>query len=223
MSRRFFTLVEGTSNKFWAITLEGSSHAVEFGRTGTTGQSSRKEFGTEAEAKASHDKLVAEKIKKGYVEQPGDSSATDPTVTASVPAKTKTKPKTKAEEPEPVADVASETLVLAERSLDLEPMDWVWASWKPFEPVVPPKPKPFDRAKTMAQLKKAASGDYFYPWDWSKAKIEQNPSLEESRFWLSLIHKKGIIDPTEVIVTTTQDSAETPEKLPSMADLETIR
>jgi hypothetical protein len=35
--RREYQLVEGSSNKFWAITLDGTRHTVEFGRIGTAG------------------------------------------------------------------------------------------------------------------------------------------------------------------------------------------
>ncbi len=69
MNRREFQFTEGKSQKFWTIELDGTTHTVQFGRIGTSGQTSRKEFATEAQAKASCDKLVAEKLKKGYVER----------------------------------------------------------------------------------------------------------------------------------------------------------
>ena len=47
---------------------------VQFGRIGTAGQSQRKEFKTAAEAKASYDKLIAEKVKKGYAETSGTTT-----------------------------------------------------------------------------------------------------------------------------------------------------
>ena len=53
-------------NKFWEITLAGRTVAVRFGRIGTEGQTQKKSFGNESEAKKQHDKLVAEKLKKGY-------------------------------------------------------------------------------------------------------------------------------------------------------------
>jgi predicted DNA-binding WGR domain protein len=57
---------EGTSNKFWEITLEGTSFTTRYGKIGTDGQSTTKSFASEALAKKEHDKLVAEKTKKGY-------------------------------------------------------------------------------------------------------------------------------------------------------------
>ena len=71
MSRREFQLIEGTASKFWSITLEGLAHTVNYGRIGTSGQSTRKEFATESEAKTSHDKLIAEKVKKGIAREVG--------------------------------------------------------------------------------------------------------------------------------------------------------
>jgi predicted DNA-binding WGR domain protein len=68
MSRREFTFSEGTSNKFWAIELDGKRHTVNFGRIGTSGQTQTKEFSSADEAKKSYEKLAAEKVKKGYVE-----------------------------------------------------------------------------------------------------------------------------------------------------------
>jgi uncharacterized protein (TIGR02996 family) len=73
MSRREFHFSEGTSNKFWAIQLVGRSYTIHFGRIGTEGQVQTKEFLSSEEAKKSHEKLLAEKLKKGYVEQQGGS------------------------------------------------------------------------------------------------------------------------------------------------------
>src|SRR5881392_2794528 len=57
---------EGSSNKFWEISLDGTSFTTTYGRIGTDGQSSLKEWPSEAKAKAEYDKLIAEKVKKGY-------------------------------------------------------------------------------------------------------------------------------------------------------------
>ncbi len=65
---RHFEFSEGSSNKFWEITLEGTSFTTKFGKIGTSGQESVKEWDSEEKAKKEYDKLVAEKVKKGYVE-----------------------------------------------------------------------------------------------------------------------------------------------------------
>src|SRR5262245_21659509 len=65
---RTFEFKDGKSNKFWNIELKGKSFTVTYGRIGTDGQTQTKEFADAAKAKAAHDKLVAEKLGKGYVE-----------------------------------------------------------------------------------------------------------------------------------------------------------
>ena len=70
MSTREFEFREGSSDKFWRITLDGKATTVNFGRRGTSGQSQTKQWGSPDEARKNHDKLIAEKTKKGYVEKP---------------------------------------------------------------------------------------------------------------------------------------------------------
>ncbi len=65
---RRFEFHQGSSDKFWSIELAGNSHTVNFGRVGTSGQSKTKEFADVAAARASYNKLVAQKTKKGYSE-----------------------------------------------------------------------------------------------------------------------------------------------------------
>ena len=60
---------EAHRRKFWEISLSGNSFTVRFGRIGTAGQSQTKTFADEARAKREAENLVAEKLKKGYVEQ----------------------------------------------------------------------------------------------------------------------------------------------------------
>src|SRR5262245_44220043 len=78
---RSLVLQEGTSNKFWTIELDGSSHTVTFGRIGTAGQTQTKEFADDATARKAFEKLVAEKLKKGYVDVPDSAGATSATTT----------------------------------------------------------------------------------------------------------------------------------------------
>jgi predicted DNA-binding WGR domain protein len=74
MSRREFQFVEGPSSKFRTIELSGSSFTVNWGRIGTNGQSQTKEFSSDAEASKQYEKLVAEKLKKGYTEVGGGAA-----------------------------------------------------------------------------------------------------------------------------------------------------
>jgi uncharacterized protein (TIGR02996 family) len=71
-----YELVEGTSNKFWEITLAGTSFTTTYGKIGANGQTTIKKFASAAEARLAHDKLVAEKVKKGYVAVGGKAAKT---------------------------------------------------------------------------------------------------------------------------------------------------
>lgn len=65
---RTFVFNDGKSNKFWNIALQGTSFTVTFGKVGTKGQTQTKDFPDEDKAGNAYDKLVAEKLDKGYVE-----------------------------------------------------------------------------------------------------------------------------------------------------------
>ncbi len=65
---RRFEFVGGASRKFWEISVSGNSFTVRFGRIGTPGQSQTKTFADETKAKGEAAGLIAEKLKKGYVE-----------------------------------------------------------------------------------------------------------------------------------------------------------
>lgn len=64
MPRYEFT--EGSSSKFWEITLEGTTLTKRWGRIGTDGQEKVETFGSKAEAKKAFDAQVREKERKGY-------------------------------------------------------------------------------------------------------------------------------------------------------------
>src|SRR4051812_28068951 len=67
---RTFEYSDGKSSKFWNIQLQGQSFTVTFGRIGSKGQTQIKQFPSEDRARAAHDKLIAEKLAKGYRETP---------------------------------------------------------------------------------------------------------------------------------------------------------
>lgn len=75
---------EGTSNKFWQIDLNGTSFTTTYGKIGTAGQTTLKSFKDEATARKEHDKIVAEKVKKGYRLVEGGAA---PQPAAAAPAK----------------------------------------------------------------------------------------------------------------------------------------
>jgi DNA ligase-1 len=67
-SPRYFECSDGSSRKFWEITMSGSDVTTRWGRIGTDGQSKTKAFGSEDKATAEYSKLIKEKTDKGYIE-----------------------------------------------------------------------------------------------------------------------------------------------------------
>ncbi len=65
---RRFEFRDGKSSKFWEIAIAGNRHSVTFGRIGTRGQTRWKSFDDEVTAKNDYERLIREKIKKGYEE-----------------------------------------------------------------------------------------------------------------------------------------------------------
>jgi predicted DNA-binding WGR domain protein len=63
-----FRFVQGTSNKYWKVGLNGCDLIVQFGRVGTKGQRVIKTFDDEDRAKREAIKLTLEKTRKGYEE-----------------------------------------------------------------------------------------------------------------------------------------------------------
>src|SRR5262249_8911849 len=68
-TKKAFVLKDDKSDKFWDIELKGKTVTVTFGKSGTKGQTKPKDFADEAAAKKEYDKLVTEKVKKGYTEK----------------------------------------------------------------------------------------------------------------------------------------------------------
>ena len=76
-SRRRFEFVGDGSSKFWQVTVDDRTLSVHFGRIGTAGQTRTKDLATPAAAQREADKLVAEKLRKGYREIDGRAASDD--------------------------------------------------------------------------------------------------------------------------------------------------
>lgn len=74
---RYFEFAEGTSSKFWEVRLDGETLTTRYGKLGTEGQTTEKELESKTLAFKEYDKLIAEKVKKGYVEKGGGATAAD--------------------------------------------------------------------------------------------------------------------------------------------------
>ena len=71
---RHFIYQDEKSHKFWAVEQQGNELHVSWGKVGTNGQNQVKSFADAAAAEKAELKLIAEKVKKGYVEQAKDNS-----------------------------------------------------------------------------------------------------------------------------------------------------
>lgn len=68
MAKRRFHLVDDESNKFWEVWTASSELHTHYGRIGTDGKVTLKKLASADAAKGAMTKLVAEKLRKGYVE-----------------------------------------------------------------------------------------------------------------------------------------------------------
>jgi predicted DNA-binding WGR domain protein len=66
---RTFEFNDGKSSKFWTINVSGNSYTVTYGRIGTNGQTTTKEFDSADACTKPADKVIKEKLGKGYVEK----------------------------------------------------------------------------------------------------------------------------------------------------------
>lgn len=72
----------------------------------------------------------------------------------------------------------------AARSLNLDPRDWLWATWRNIPPLPRPAAAPFDRDDCVRRLARVTSRNNGWQWVWSKAGISPSLSREEAGFWL---------------------------------------
>ncbi|MBC8162189.1 MAG: DUF4132 domain-containing protein [Roseiflexaceae bacterium] len=191
MTKREFQFSEGTSQKFWRIALDGTSTIVEFGRIGTAGQVQTKSYADQATAQVAYDKLIAEKVRKGYSEVGANTAAAS---SASPPPPRLATPGTPTRAPQPASAPVPEPASIAPPALlptdepirlALEPSDLLWATWRDTPPLPHPGTPAFDKEDALRRLGNVSRDIYFYSWDWTRAKIPVVPSREEAHFWLS--------------------------------------
>ena len=66
---RTFEYVDGKTSKFWTITTNGKGYTVNYGKTGTNGQTTTKDFDSDEACQKAAEKVIKEKTGKGYVEK----------------------------------------------------------------------------------------------------------------------------------------------------------
>lgn len=193
MARREFHFTDGTSNKFWAIDLAGDKCTVHYGRIGTSGQAQEKSYASADLAKREHDKLIAEKTKKGYVETEAEATTSMPVPVAKAASESVRKPKAAAEtvvdeKPEPAAAELTAAPVFSgtlDRSIALDATDRLAVTWETHPTKTKPAAPEFQVEKALERLKSVEghSSSWWY-CKWENAKIPDFPSAEEATFWL---------------------------------------
>lgn len=202
MNRREFQFSEGTSNKFWSIELREQSFIVHYGKIGTNGQAQEKTFATADAAKKEHDKLIAEKTKKGYVEvQVGEASKSRPVpvvkqvddekekarketpksaAIAESTSKADATAETPTDGPKPAQSTPSASLTLERRvrlpQSERNRVSWLW------QPIERPKLRPFDPEACIRAAKKwHSSHGYIYTFN---VDVPEHLTKEEAWFWI---------------------------------------
>lgn len=66
--KKYLKYIDGNSDKFWQIEVTGLEYTVTYGKNGTSGTSQTKSFASDEECLKSAEKILAEKVKKGYSE-----------------------------------------------------------------------------------------------------------------------------------------------------------
>jgi predicted DNA-binding WGR domain protein len=179
---REMEFADGSSHKFWKIELSGSSHTVTFGKVGTSGQTQTKDFDSEDEAGKSYDKLVAEKLKKGYSET-GTAATTTP---AAKPASTTIARTAKPSKSTPVVATAPMVAINLDiaREIRLNPSDWDRGIQQRRRVLQRSDPKPFDQASCLSQLAKLKTENYGWDICWDQLNLPSGLDPKEAHFWL---------------------------------------
>jgi len=73
------------------------------------------------------------------------------------------------------------------RSLELEPEDWLWATWRSRTPLPWPEPHPFQREEALARLERVTANPQTRYHQWHEANIRVALSPEEAQFWFFAI------------------------------------
>ncbi|HDD9129730.1 TPA: WGR and DUF4132 domain-containing protein [Escherichia coli] len=94
---RHFIYQDEKSHKFWAVAQQGNELHISWGKVGTQGQSQVKNFADVAAAEKAKLKLIAEKTKKGYVEN-ASANVHIPPITKATP-EVETSPESKNQRP----------------------------------------------------------------------------------------------------------------------------
>jgi predicted DNA-binding WGR domain protein len=109
---RHFELVDEKSSKFWEVSVDGSDLTTRWGRIGTNGQTKIKSLATLQAAESERDKVIAQKLRKGYRETTVENVDAEP-VNCEEPERTT------AVEPEPLSGEESAPAIATESESEI--------------------------------------------------------------------------------------------------------
>ena len=192
MLTRQFIFSDGSTNKFWTIQLQGTTQTITFGRSGTDGQSRSKEFPDDEKAQKSFDKLIQQKLSKGYVEAPvaGATPAAKNVKNGEIaPESKKTeirKQSTTKKATTPAAVKPSQQVDLTiTQTIDLKPEDWFVARFR--EPAMlerKPAGEP-DLDAAISQFQKIKTTRHGWELQYEALNLPAILPREEAHFWFT--------------------------------------
>ncbi|WP_032916663.1 DUF4132 domain-containing protein [Leptospira santarosai] len=195
------TYQDGSSNKFWNIEVSGNSFTVTYGKIGTSGQTQTKTFDNEDKCLKEAQKLLSEKLKKGYQgagevvvstsspksaknkaetseiksAQTKQTTATNGKVAIARESQTHSQNGTHKIEEKKLKEPIEKTLGLSKEELSIR---FNISAILPKE-----EPKPFDLKTKIEQLSSLKSGIGWGSVDWRDQNIPLFMNKPEAHFW----------------------------------------
>ncbi|MDI7183644.1 WGR domain-containing protein, partial [Leptospira santarosai] len=207
------TYQDGSSNKFWNIEVSGNSFTVTYGKIGTSGQTQTKTFDNEDKCLKEAQKLLSEKLKKGYQgtgevvastsspksaknkteipeiksAQTKQTTATNDKASIARESQTHSQNGTHTIEEKKLKEPIEKTLGLSKEELSVR---FNIAAILPKE-----EPKPFDLKTRIEQLSSLKQGIDWWTVDWTDQNIPLFMTKQEAHFWfLALTCMKNLDD-----------------------------
>ncbi|WP_016756585.1 DUF4132 domain-containing protein, partial [Leptospira santarosai] len=195
------TYQDTTSNKFWNIEVSGNSFTVTYGKIGTSGQTQTKTFDNEDKCLKEAQKLLSEKLKKGY-QGTGEVVAS---TSSPKSAKNKTEiPEIKSAQTKQTTETNDKASIARESQTHFQNGNHKIEEKKLKEPIektlglskeelsvrfniaaILPKeePKPFDLKTRIEQLSSLIKGSGWWNVDWTDQNIPLFMNKQEAHFW----------------------------------------
>jgi predicted DNA-binding WGR domain protein len=225
---RYFEFRDDRSEKFWEIELGTASLVTRWGKIGTNGQSKGKGFADDEAAQKAYGKLVAEKIKEGYVELQGNGGGTSPAPagsSASAGKAAKGAPQKSEAAAGSVPAAKPRAKVLTDPAgtpvaVDLPANDWYRANWRKLPPIGEYKPpeRPFDLEACLKRLQKIQKAHYCT--NWGPARIDLSVGKAEAWFWVRAKYEWNYDKETDkILATLRQEEYDKPRGIGDIAAL----